>query len=363
MRSACIISEEVIMNLEELGWNSYFQRHFEAVAKQGYIPARIARAEKTAYTVYSESDTQTAQLSGRLRALSREQGVTPVVGDWVAMEPMAGTDRAIIYAALPRKSEFNRKGPISGGKKSGVIGGRRVLVGGRTEKQVIAANIDYLFYVIGLDRDINLRLIERIITSYWDSVATLIFLLNKADICASGQIEDALALLGKVTHGAATHIISAEKEQGMDALGPYLMTGTTMALIGNSGVGKSTIINRLIGEDQLKTGAVREVDHKGRHTTSWREMIIRPQGGIIIDNPGMREMQIWSSEEDVIRTFADIEALAGQCRFRNCSHRSEPGCAILKAIEDGTLEAGRYTNYVKLNNYARYLEGRRKELR
>lgn len=347
------------MTLEDLGWNHSFQQNIEALDKKQTIPARVSRVEKISYVVYCEVGVLNARLSGKLKSLCHDRSVLPVSGDWVAIEHSAESDLAVIHAVLPRKSAFTRKAPISGGKKKGKIGGREATVGGKPEPQVIAANIDFLFYVIGLDRGVKPRLIERVMTNNWDSGATLVFLLNKIDLIAPEKIEDAIGKLKEVSLRTPIHAVSAEKNTGIDALNQYLAKGVTLSLIGNSGVGKSTLINRLIGTDLLKTGAVRDIDKKGRHTTTWRELIFLPQGGVLIDTPGLREMQVWSSEEEVGQTFEDIVALASQCQFRNCTHKTEPGCAILKAIEDNTLDNGRYANYTKLNHDVRYLQNRR----
>jgi len=235
---------------------------------------------------------------------------------------------------LPRASKFSRK-----------------VAGVTTEEQIVAANVDTLFLVIGLDGDFNPRRVERYLAPAWDSGATPVLVLNKADVC-----EDVTALIAEVeliAAGIPVHPVSA-LDGDVDELRRYCVSGQTVALIGSSGVGKSTLINALLGEDRQDTGDVSEHQDRGRHTTTNRELIVLPTGGLIIDNPGMRELQLWSDDAGVDETFADILKLAGECRFRDCRHESEPDCAVQAALYDGTLDGERYRNYLKLKRELRY---------
>lgn len=330
------------MNLADLGWNPYFRNEFEPFKDHGLSPARVAREERDACLVYSEHGELLAEVTGKLRHDATSRSDLPAVGDWVAVEARPAEGRATIHAVLPRKSAFSRK-----------------VAGGVTDEQVIAANVDTVFAVTGLDRDFSVRRIERYLTLAWDSGAAAVIVLNKADLCSDveGRIEE----VETVAAGVPIHAASATEGQGLDVLEQYMSQGNTVALLGSSGVGKSTLINGLLGVERQLVAAVRESDGRGRHTTTHRELILMPGGGIVIDNPGMRELQLWTDEESLTKAFDDVEELATECRFRNCGHKSEPGCAIRQALEDGTLEAGRWHNYLKLQKELRHLERRQNE--
>lgn len=336
------------MKLEDLGWDSFFQQHFEESQSDGCIPARIAEEHKNGYYVFSTEGKLTAKVSGRLRYLTQDFGNFPAVGDWVAIEAHPEEEKATIHALLPRKSKFSRKAVLSGGTPK---------TGGKTEEQVLASNIDTVFLVSGLDGDFNLRRIERYVTIAWDSGATPVILLNKTDLCddVDTKVRDVEASL----IGVPILPISATKKEGFGLLRKYLGLGKTVAFLGSSGVGKSTIINTLLGYERQKTVAVREYDNKGVHTTTHREMILLPDGGLVIDTPGMREIQMWTDTEGITRTFKDIEELAEQCRFNDCLHGDEPGCAIQKAIDNGDLDAKRLQSYLKLQRELQHLSLRK----
>jgi ribosome biogenesis GTPase len=336
------------MNLEELGWNQSFDRYFEQSRNQSFIPARVAQEHKNKYLVYSEQGELKAEISGKFRHGARSRGEFPAVGDWVALSARPKEGRATIHSLLPRKNSFSRKAVLSGGMPDS---------GGKTEEQVLAANVDKVFLVSGLDGEFHLRRIERYLTVAWDSGTTPVIVLNKADVCT--DIETLVGEVQSIALGVAVHAISAAKNAGLDALQQYLINGRTAAFLGSSGVGKSTIINCLLGMNRLKVGVVREYDSKGRHTTSYREMILLPNGGIVIDTPGMREIQMWGDEEGLKRTFDDIEELATQCRFRDCRHEGEPGCAIGHAVTDGTLDTKRFHSYLKQKKELDYLAVRK----
>ena len=329
------------MSLTELGWNPFFARHFDGLKSDKLEPARVFR-EEPGLLVRTESATVSAIPTGNLRKRLSEGNGSLVVGDWVAVERGAeGTDHRI-HHILPRVSVFKRK-----------------RAGGVTRHQDVAANIDIVFLVSGLDGDFNLRRIERYVTQAWNSGAKPVLLLNKADIC--DDVDGRILAAESAAPGVDVHAVSAQDQPGLESIRAYIEPGVTVAFLGSSGVGKSTLANRLIGIDLIRTQSVREDDSRGRHTTTRREMLELPGGGLLIDTPGMRELQLWSSHDDLDQTFSDISELAVQCRFRDCTHTSEPGCAVLEALEDGSLDEARYRSHQKLEKELAYLERRQDE--
>jgi ribosome biogenesis GTPase len=265
------------------------------------------------------------------------------VGDWVALRPPTGDGRAMIHAILPRTSKFSRKS-----------------AGQRTDEQVVAANVDTIFLVSGLDGDFNPRRIERYLTAAWDSGAQPVVVLNKLDRC--DDPERCLLETEAVAMGVPVHRVSALTGQGCDALRDYLGPGLTVGLLGSSGVGKSTLINRLLGREVQKTGDVRESDDRGKHTTTHRELFRVPTGGLLIDTPGLRELQLWEADQGIESAFADIEELAEDCRFGDCGHAGEPGCAVEEALASGTLAPERLESYCKLQRELRQIHLKQDEL-
>lgn len=332
------------MNLIELGWDPFFEQHFEQFKRQGLKPGRVAREHKQRYVVYGDRAELIAEVSGKIRHGANSRGEFPAVGDWVAVSVRPNERKATIHAVLPRMSDFSRKAVLSGGMPD---------TGGKTDEQVLAANVDTAFLVSGLDGDFNLRRIERYLAVAWDGGAEPVVLLNKSDLCA--DVEAHIKAAESCAFGVPIHPLSAVQNQGLDALNEYLGVGKTAVFLGSSGVGKSTLINSLLGIERLKVSAVRQSDGKGRHTTAAREMILLPTGGVVIDTPGMRELAAWGDDEGLKKTFDDIEQLAAQCRFRDCSHQHEPGCAVQEALERGTLDAGRMRSYSKLSKELKYL--------
>ena len=321
------------MNLIDLGWNLFFEKQFEEYRQSGLSAARITQEHKNIYYALDEHGELTAEVSGKYRYQS--EGRFPTVGDWVALSRHE-ENRAIIHALLPRQSAFVRNA-----------------AGKETQEQVVAANIDTVFIVTGLDDNYNLRRIERYLTLAWESGAVPVLLLNKCDLCP--ELEARIAEVSALAIGTSVHAVSAKDGQGLDALGAYLSQGKTAAFLGSSGVGKSSIINRLLGEERLATNEVSDAASRGRHTTTHRELLLLPNGGIVIDTPGMRELQVWGDDQGLHQVFDDIEELAAECRFRDCGHQSEPGCAVRAAIDNGTLDTGRFQSYLKLKKELVYL--------
>src|SRR6185436_8310376 len=296
------------MTLDALGWRPRFAEAFEAFRGEGVEPARVSLEHTHIYRVIAASGEHLARVAGRLRHAAEGRADFPAVGDWVVLE--------------------------------------RPPAGNTTEKQVVAANIDVVFLVSGLDRDFNPRRIERYLVTAWDSGASPVIVLNKTDLVDDPDtfIRDVEALAS----GVPVVAVSAKRPESLAALRDYVGEGRTAALLGMSGVGKSSIANGLIGEEVLRTREVREHDSRGRHTTTGRQLVPLPGGGILSDTPGMRELQLWDTGEPVAGAFADIDALAEGCRFRDCRHASEPGCAVIAAVADGALAEARLESFRKL---------------
>ncbi|MFC1875075.1 ribosome small subunit-dependent GTPase A [Chloroflexota bacterium] len=330
--------------LETLGWNTFFLKNFQITKITDSVPARVISESKNSFQVHSQYGELIAKISGKLRHHANEGRLYPAVGDWVVIKPIVGEGKAVIHAVLPRRSEFSRK-----------------VVGERTEKQVVSANIDTVFIVCGLDggRNLNLRRIERYLTLAWSSGASPVIILNKADLCP--DVDTLVRSVGEVTQGVTVLAVSAKEQTGLDTLKKYLTKGQTVAFLGSSGVGKSSLINSLLGINKQPTKEVRPDDRMGRHTTTKRELILLPNGGIVIDTPGIRELQLWAGEDDLQETFRDIEVLAKQCRFKDCSHNAESGCAVRAAINRGEIDPARLDSFHKLQKELDYLVSREEQ--
>ncbi len=314
--------------LPHLGWDSARDAEFASWRDRGARPGRVIRPDRSSHLVLTPDGPVRAEMSPRLlRAAAASvdpAAVTPTVGDWVALAEEAGW----IEGLLARRSAFVRH-----------------TAGTATTSHVLAANLDVVFLVAGLSGPPHLARLERLLALGWESGATPVVLLTKADLC--DDVDAAVSAVGRVAPGVAVHPVSAVTGIGLEALDDYLAVGRTIALLGASGVGKSTLANRLLGTPYLATQDIR-ADGKGRHTTTHRELIPLPGGAVLIDTPGLRGVQLWDAEEGLERTFADVEALAAGCRFRDCAHRTEPGCAVLAAVETGALEARRVESHRKL---------------
>ncbi len=332
------------MNINDLGFSGYFKSLFYEFEEQGFLPARVINEQKELYTVMMENGEIHARVSGKFLHQAVVRSDFPAVGDWVAVT--VEDDFAVIHAVIERKSSFSRNVAGSNKRKSGGI----------TEEQIVAANIDTVFIVTGLDKNYNLRRIERYLTLAWNSGASPVVILNKSDLCEN--IEEIISEVEIVSPGVPVHAVSA-RENHIETLKPYLIAGKTVALLGSSGVGKSTIVNVLLGKKIQSVNEISDSVHKGRHTTTTRQLFLLDNGAMLIDTPGMREIQFWGEEESISAVFEDIEDIMSKCRFSDCTHNGEPGCAIAKALETGELDQGRYQNYLSLQAELALLEQRK----
>jgi ribosome biogenesis GTPase / thiamine phosphate phosphatase len=335
------------MNYETLvpfGWNAHFQTHFQPYEADGFEPGRIALEYNQFYRVYTAAGEILAETTGKLRYEAASRAELPAVGDWVALKKRPDQEHARIHAILPRTSCFTRK-----------------VVDRKTEEQVVGANIDTLLLVTSLNQDFKPRRLERYVAVAIESGARPVLLLSKSDLCE--DLDDKLAALTALAEHAPIHAISAKEGIGLEALAPYFVAGQTVAILGSSGVGKSTLVNYLFGSDRQKVKEIRANDGEGMHATRHRELIVLPSGGLVpgglvLDTPGMRELQLWETDEGMDQVFGDVEALIAACRFSNCQHETEPGCAVRAALNDGSLETGRYDNYVRLQDELAHLAQR-----
>ena len=329
----------------ERGWGEPQAEAFASHRARGLEAGRVAVQQRGAYTVWPMSDGGFGPEIEAVakRSLERSEIGFPVIGDWVAYAPAGGgSDHARIEAVLPRRTKLSRKVP-----------------GARAEEQVVAANVDTVFVMMGLDADWNLRRLERFLMVVWQSGAEPVVVLNKIDLASDpeARVEEAC----KVAPGVTVLAVGSKERIGLDRLERWLEPGSTVALLGSSGVGKSTLVNALAGEDLQATGEVREHDQRGKHTTSFRRLLRLPSGAFLVDNPGVREVQLWTVAIGDDEAFADVEELVAGCRFSDCGHESEPGCAVRIAVEEGRLKAKRLASWRALQEELRAIEARQKE--
>lgn len=333
-------SHENYTLLKRWGWNHWFEETTPANTRKDLRPGRIIKVSRHLFTITFGDLTLQGEISGSFRYKTVFASDFPVIGDWVLCRGVdSGT--CIIEEVLPRKTRFSRKA-----------------AGNVYEEQVLAANIDIIGLVFGLNggRNFTPGALERYVILAWESGSEPIILLNKADLATEEVQEHAVLLAEAIAPFVPVFLVSAETGAGLKAVGKACKPGKTMALVGPSGVGKSTLINALAGAEIQKTGAQREHDQTGRHTTTHRELFMLSSGGMLIDSPGLREIQLWAGEESASETFLDIEEFAANCRFSDCSHQGEPGCAVQAALSTGELDYRRYENYLDVMKEIRYLK-------
>jgi ribosome biogenesis GTPase len=324
--------------LDSLGWTEQQTIDFEPYLAEGHVPARVTAQHRGQYEVVGDVGELRAEIAGRLLHDTPSDADLPVVGDWVALTPRAGDGVATIHAVLPRRTRISRKTPWLAAKE-----------------QVLAANVDTVMLTTSLNDELNLRRLERYLATAWDSGADPVVVLTKADL--HPDPEGARLEVESIAYGVPVIVVSARTGEGLDEVAAVVRPGRTLVLLGSSGVGKSTLVNTLAGEELLATNEIRE-DGRGRHTTRHRQLVRLPSDGLVIDTPGLRELQLWDVSEGLDEAFEDVTDLFANCRFSDCAHDAEPDCAVRAALEDGSLDPARWESYVKLQRELEHLERR-----
>jgi len=324
-------------HLEAWGYDPGHADAFASLAHDGTVPARVIEEQRDGYRVLTEHGEGRAQITGRLRHEAQEREALPAVGDWVALTLSPGAEQGVIHAVLPRRTALLRKE-----------------AGTTTTAQVVAANVDHVLLLTSLNSDLEPRRIERYLAAIWESGAIPSLVLTKSDLCDDAT--DSIRALGDIALGVDVHAVSALKGDGLDVLAGYLQPGLTIALVGSSGVGKSTLVNALAGGEVQHVDVIRARDERGQHTTTARRIVRLPSGALWVDTPGMREFGLWSAGEGLDEVFDDVAQLAAACRFGDCGHAGEPGCAVGAAIEAGQLDPERFASWVKLQRELAFIE-------
>ncbi len=325
------------MNIYDYGWNEHFEREWKDKATSDMIQGRIIAD----YGQMVRVITNDGEMCVNRPINAHDKDIQLAVGDWVALEYDFDIQLPYISFVLNRRTKFSR-----------------VAAGIEFKEQIVASNVDIVFLIQSLNRDFNMRRLERYLICAWDSGAMPVVVLTKSDIC--DDVADKIAIVYETAPGVDVHAISCLTGEGIEEIKKYLLRGKTIAFLGSSGVGKSTLANTLAGKGLFKTQAVRENDNRGRHTTTHREIVLLPQGGLILDTPGMRSLSPWEGEVGVDIMFGDIEELIAQCRFFDCSHGNEPGCAVREALDNGSLEIRRWNSWLKLQKELAYVESKKK---
>ena len=336
------------VTLKSLGWTPALDETFQREhCAPGIVPARISRNSKQIYHLLCEDGEFVARVSGHFRHRAKLPSDYPAVGDWVAVKLRPDDGEAEISALLPRRTVFSRQAVSAAGADS------------QSREQILATNVDVALLVAALDgsRGFNLRRLERYLTLARKSGAQPIVILNKIDLCDDPA--PAIAQTEAIAAGAPVFALSALDESAVAPLRELVHEGTTVVLLGPSGIGKSTLINAIAGEEIMSTGEVRSSDHRGRHTTTWSELNIIARGGVLVDTPGLRDVQLWTDQSAIDQTFAEIQELALGCRFRDCTHANEPGCAVIEAVTAEKLDPKRLQSYFKQSKEAAETELRR----